>query len=260
MMIESWAVLRGLAIATFVGLCATAAIADDSGSGGEPTEVGGATLGRMGEPAAVDPNTVKFSEAESRLWMSDHLHNIARPARLYYQFTRGGSLEEGFSDNVYLDVVQLNADGTKDTNVQFFSGERAQPSSPDNVTNVRGNPVLGVYMRGDVYDMNRLTQGSWRYFQRRIKAALSERAVIEAATITFNGRIVAAKRITITPYANDPHRVQIEQFVAKRYEFLLSEEIPGTIYQIHTVVPGASEEDKPLLEETLTLKSVEFRS
>jgi len=96
-MIESWAVLRGLAIATFVGLCATAAIADDSGSGGEPTEVGGATLGRMGEPAAVDPNTVKFSEAESRLWMSDHLHNIARPARLYYQFTRGGSLEEGTS-------------------------------------------------------------------------------------------------------------------------------------------------------------------
>ena len=162
-MTEARTALRLLGILLLSVLCplATAQDAHD-GSAAPGADTAGATIGRLGEPAGVDPTKFKFSEAESRLWMSDHLRNVSRPARLYYQFTKAGSLEEGFSDNVYLDVLKLNSDGTKDANLHFLTGEREQPFTPENVSNVRGNPILGVYLQGDVLDMNRLTQGNWR--------------------------------------------------------------------------------------------------
>ena len=78
--------------------------------------------------------------------------------------------------------------------------------------------------------------------------------------MTFNGRNVAAERIRITPYIHDSRRSQFEQFEGKFYEFLLSDDVPGTLYQIHTLVPGPTDKDKPLIEETLTLQKVEYRS
>lgn len=223
---------------------------DDTGTA---IEVDGATIGRLGDPAIIDDKEYKFSEAESRLWLADHLKNITQPIRLRYDFVKSGTYEDGFSDVVLLEIKQLNDDGSKNVDMQFFTGERSQPFSPDTVTEVRGNPVLGLYMRGDVYDMNRLTEGSWRYFQRRIKLALSQTATIEPVEIEFAGKKVKAERIVITPYAKDPHSAQFQQLTAKRYEFTLSDAVPGTIYQIRTVVPGVLDADAPLLEERLTL-------
>ena len=219
-------------------------------------KVDGATIGRLGDPVAVDPDEYKFSEAETSLWLADHLQNISKPTRLKYDFVRSGTYEEGFTDVVLVDIKQLNGDGSKNADMQFFTGERSQPFPPDTVTEIRGNPVLGVYMRGDVYDMNRLTDGSWRYFQRRIKLALSEAAVVEPVEIEFAGRKVQAQRIVITPYVKDPHSAQFQQFTGKRYEFTLSKEVPGTLYEIRSVVPGASPADAPLLEERLTRTQV----
>lgn len=231
--------------------------APGSGSG-DVIEVPGAILGRMGDPVAVDPSDYEFSDAETRLWLANHLKNITRPARLHYQFEKRGSYEEGFVDSVYLDIVEINQDGSKNAEMQFFSGARAQPFGAGNVTEITGNPVLGTYLGGDVQDMNRLTRGSWRYFQRRIKLALAEGATIEEISVDFDGRSVKAQRISITPFLKDPHRSEFEQFAGKRYEFVLSDEIPGTLYQIHTLVPGANGAAVPLLEETLTLRQVQY--
>lgn len=256
-MTETRSLTGKLLCLVMLGLC-WSAVAEEGEGKAEVIEVPGATLGRMGDPVGVDPETFNFSEAEARLWLSDHLKNITRPARLYYQFTKAGSFEEGFSDSVYLDILELNPDGSKKADLQFFSGDREQPFTPENVTNVRGNPVLGVFMRGDVHDMNRLTQGNWRYFQHRIKAAFADGAVIDPVSVTFDGQTLPAQRISITPFIHDARRGQFAQFTDKRYEFLLSDEIPGTLYQIRTVVPGAANETQPLLEETLTLERVEY--
>ena len=241
-----------------VSLLTVAATCQAAGAGTDSAaiEVDGATIGRMGDPVTVNPGEYKFSEAETSLWLTDHLQNISKPTRLKYDFVRSGTYEEGFSDVVLVDIKKLNDDGSKNAEMQFFTGERAQPFPPDTVTEIRGNPVLGVYMRGDVYDMNRLTEGSWRYFQRRIKLALSSGAAIEPVEIDFAGKKVKAQRIVITPYAKDPHSAQFQQFTGKRYEFTLSKEVPGTLYEIHSVVPGASATDAPLLEERLTLTQV----
>src|SRR3970040_1857625 len=70
--------------------------------------------------------------------------------------------EEGLSDAVYLDIIKINDDGTKNAMLDFFSADRKQAVNPDNVTNITGNPILGIFMQGDVYAMNRLMEGRWR--------------------------------------------------------------------------------------------------
>jgi hypothetical protein len=236
-------------------------IADEKAKSKDEVEVYGATLGRMGEPVSIDESNFHFSEAEARLWEDNHLANINRPGRLYYTFHKSGSYEKGFDDSVYLDILKVNDDGTKDTNLEFFTGARRQPANPANLEGIRGNPVLGIYMQGDVYEMNRLTHGSWRYFQRRIKTAFAKSAKVEQVTFKYHGSDVRGEKITIEPFVNDPHRSQMKQFANKTYEFILSQKIPGSIYQIKTVVPAKTKsDDKPLILEKLTFKRADFKS
>lgn len=221
-------------------------------------EVKGGTLGRMGDPAAVDPEAFEFADAEVKLWLDNHLQNIDSPGRLYYDFVKRGSYEEGFSDSVFLDILKVNEDGSKDADLQFFTADRQQTPRQDNLAGVTGNPVLVVYMQGDVYEMNRLTEGSWRYFQRRIKSAFAEAAKIETVTFEYGGAQVAGEKISIAPYLDDPRRRQYARFAPKVYEFILSDQVPGKLYQIKTVIPDSSLDKEPLIEEILTLKSAEF--
>jgi hypothetical protein len=215
-------------------------------------------VGPFGETEAI-PEGFKFSQAENMLWRSEHLKNVDRPVRLYYEFIKSGTYEEGFTDAIYLDIIKINEDGTRNAVLDFFTASRKQKVSPDNVTNITGNPVLGVYMQGDVYEMNRLTEGHWRHFQKQIKIALRKNAHVEPVTFEFKGRQCAGEKIIFSPYMKDPHRRDFEQFAGKRYEFIFSEEIPGMLFQIKTIVPGKNEsEDDPLIEETLTLVEASF--
>ena len=234
---------------------AVAAVAEDIDDG---MEVRGATIGRMGDPIAVDPDTYEFADAEVKLWLDNHLRNIDSPGRLYYDFVKRGSYEEGFSDSVYLDIIKINEDGSKDADLEFFTAERQQTPRRDNLVGITGNPVLVVYMQGDVYEMNRLTNGSWRYFQKRIKSAFAEGAKIEAVTFEYDGAQVTGEKISIAPYLKDPRRKQFAQFAPKVYEFILSEQVPGKLYRIKTVIPDSSPDREPLIEEILTLQSAEF--
>jgi len=235
---------------------------EDSKTAANPeVEVDGATIGRMGDPVAENPEEIHFTRAENRLWRENHLKNISKPGRLYYEFHKAGSYEPGFDDSVYLDILKINDDGSKDTNLEFLSGSRRQPVSPANLEGVKGNPVLGIYMQGDVYEMNRLTNGSWRYFQRRIKTAFARKADVKPVTFKFNGDEVKGEKITVKPYLDDPHRSQFGKFAGKTYEFILSGKVPGSIYQIKTVVPDKSNPDgEPLLLEELTFQHADFKS
>jgi hypothetical protein len=218
------------------------------------------TIGRMGETDVV-PEGFEFSNAENKLWFDDHLANIDHPLRLYYEFVKSGSYEEGFTDAVYLDIIKINEDGTKNAALDFFTAERKQTVNPDNVTNIRGNPVLAIFMQGDVYEMNRLTEGGWRHFQKMIKIALREQASIEPVSFDFDGKQVNGEKITFSPYLNDLHRQDFQQFALKTYEFILSKDVPGTLYQIRTVIKNPVDPEKgPLVEEILTLVDTTFQS
>ena len=219
------------------------------------------SIGRMGDSAVVDADTYEFSPAERKLWLQDHLQNVEKPARLYYEFVKSGTYEEGFTDAVYLDIVGINEDGSKNAQLEFFTADRQQKAGRDNLTNITGNPVIGIYMQGDVIEMNRITDGHWRYFQRRIKMAFSESAKITNVDIDFNGAVIEGEKIEISPYIEDPRRKDFAKFAGKSYEFIFSDSIPGSLYQIRTIIPDVTgKSTDALIEERLTLKSYEVKS
>jgi hypothetical protein len=203
------------------------------------------------EPASADKST-ELSTAEKILWMSDHLKNLIKGAKLKYEFLKSGSMEEGFKDTVELLVTKVNNDETKNIAIDFFTGDRRLPIEPH--ANVTGNQVLQVYLDGDLHEMHRLAQGSRPYFQRSLKMAFAEAAKVEDVTIAFAGKSVTAKKVVVMPFVSDPKRSLFEKFANKIYEFTVSDAIPGGLYRIHTLVPdSANPKAGPLLEESLTL-------
>jgi hypothetical protein len=216
-------------------------------------------IGRFGEVDEV-PEDFKFNPAEVKLWLTNHFESITKPQSLYYEFIKSGTLEEGFTDSVYLKILELNEDGTKNVALDFFTADRKQPVTPDNVTNIIGNPILGIFMHGDTADMARLSGGKRsraRYFNKAIKVALREVAVVEPTTFSFNGKEYKGEKVFFSPYLDDPHRRQFEQYAEKYYEFIFSDELPGNLYQIKTVIPARGENNKePLIQETLTLMDI----
>lgn len=213
-------------------------------------------IGRYGELDEI-PEDFEFNAAETKLWHDNHLANITEPLSLYYEFVKSGTYEEGFTDSVYLKILEINDDGTKNAMMEFFTAEKKQVVNPDNVTNITGNPAVGIYMQGDVYEMNRLTEGHWRHFQKSIKISLRNDAKVEPVSFNFNGKDYKGEKVFFSPYLNDPHRRDFEQFADKYYEFIFSDDIPGRLYQITTIIPDKSKENAaPLILETLTLVDV----
>jgi len=217
-------------------------------------------IGSINDSGMVDPDEYEFSNAENKLWMDKHLLNIEQPARLHYEFIKTGSYEEGFIDDVYLDIIKINEDGTRNTALQFFTEERRQKVSPSNVKNITGNPVIGIYMQGDVYEMSRLTEGGWKYFHRQIKLAIADNNESEPVTIELDGKEYQGEKITLYPFERISKKSRLKEFSDKRYEFIMSEEIPGKLYQIWTVINDPEDPSVPLMEEKLTLINVEYSS
>jgi len=217
-------------------------------------------IGSMNDSGRVDPDEYEFSNAENKLWMDKHLSNIVQPVRLHYEFEKTGSYEDGFIDDVYLDIVEINEDGTKNAALEFFTEEKRQKVSPSNVEKITSNPVIGIYMQGDVYEMSRLTNGGWKYFHRQIKLAIADNNESEPVTIELDGKEYQGEKIILYPFERIPKKSRLGEFSDKRYEFIISDEIPGKLYQIWTVINDAENPDIPLMEERLTLVNVEYSS
>lgn len=217
----------------------------------------------LGNAHAAEPGAAEeaaFSEAEKLLWTGDQLKAITAPSVLEYRFIKSGTYEAGFSDSVVFTIQEVKPDGMKAASVGFFTGERRFSIPPEDSTNM--NPVLKIYLQGDVYEMNRLTDPDgksrerWRYFQRRIKFALAETAQIEPTKFELEGKSYAGKRVTFTPYSNDPKRDAFDKFANKRYSVIVSDELPGFIYQIETTVPAKVAGAPPLMDEILQLIAI----
>ena len=183
---------------------------------------------------------------------------VTEPVSMFYEFERSGSYDPGFVDSVYLKVKQLNEDGTKNVQLDFLTGEKKQVVRPENVTGITGNPVLGIFLQGDVQNMQQLTDGHYRHFIKMIKVALREVATVEPVTVSFDGKDYSGEKIMFSPYLNDTHRTEYERFAVKSYEFIFAEKLPGQLYQIKTTFPDItdSEAKKPLIQETVTLKGI----
>jgi hypothetical protein len=183
-----------------------------------------------------------ISAAETLLFQTNHLKNVHAPATLRYTFHKAGSAEPGFDDQVRLVLSNSKPAAT----LQFLTGPR-QYTAPA-VDDPEGNPVLLGFLEHDIAGMQRLTGGSSAYFRKRIRLALAGSAQVRPRHFTYAGKGIDGREIVIEPYANDPMRARFEQYVGKRYTFIVSDKVPGGVYQVHAVAGQPA-----LVDETLTL-------
>lgn len=208
--------------------------------------------------AAVAEET-SFSRANTLLFFTDHLANVSVPNTLRYTFNNSGAETEAFSDTIEIRVTEASTKGQKKVALNYFTGERRQYVPP--IPNAKGNPVLKVFLQREVHEMGRLTQGPWRHFQNRIKRALAQDASISPVTFQLKGNNTHGLRIRIEPYRDDPKRKRFEKYAYKYYEFTLSDDVPGMVYEIRAAVPGNAQTQgkhgvEPLIEAVLRYHAV----
>ena len=181
-------------------------------------------------PSRAGPESAAVSPAETLLFETDHLARIKPPAVLVYDFRKVSNVEPGFSDKVSLDLA--DSKGKTSATLHFLSG--AHKHDIPALENAHGNPVLLGFLERDIAEMKRLTGGSAAYFRKRIRMALAEGAQLSAQSISFQGKSVPAQAVRIQPYLNDPMHARFEPYVHKTYIFIVSEQVPGGVYQLRS--------------------------
>jgi hypothetical protein len=191
----------------------------------------------------------EVSPAEVLLFETDHLAQMKGPATLVYEFRKLSNVEPAFTDSVQLDVARKA--GQVHAALRFLTGARrhALPETDD----AHGNPVLLGFLEHDISEMKRLTGGSVTYFRKRIRMALANSAQVTPQRITYQGKTVEGQAVRIQPYLDDPLHARFEHYVRKTYTFLLSDGIPGGIYQVSTSL--ANREGSPPPSNTVVART-----
>ena len=180
--------------------------------------------------AGAQTSSPEVSSAETLLFETDHLARVEPPAVLVYEFRKVSSVEPGFSDKVQLDVT--GSKGKVSATLHFLSGKNRHDLPA--LEEAHGNPVLLGFLERDISEMKRLTGGSTAYFRKRLRMALAESAQVSSQPITYQGKVLPAQAVRIQPYLDDPMHARFEQYVNKTYTFIVSDQVPGGIFQLRS--------------------------
>ena len=107
--------------------------------------------------------------------------------------------------------------------------------------------------------MKRITKGQPNYYRKRIRMNLAEKAEIRPITIKHDGKELPGIDLVLKPYDDDPARSRYEKFSNKSYVITLSEQIPGGVYKMYSIMRERSADaaaNKPMIEETLTYTGI----
>lgn len=192
-----------------------------------------------------------YSPAERALFMTDHFAGTKPPVTLRYGFSKSGSMEEGFTDQVAVKLAARKDGKCCTASADFLSGAR-RLSLPE-VDEAQGNPVVLYFLERYIREMNRLTKGQQNYFRKRIRMAVYQGAQVQDVSVGYRGKMVPAREITVTPYRDDPLRVRFEKLANKTYVFTLSDAVPGGVYAIRTRIDGEGADAAPLIAEEMLL-------
>ncbi len=199
-----------------------------------------------------------FSDVNNQLFDKAHLKNITVPGTLHYKYKKESFVDGAREDTIDVIVTNVRNTGRKDTEFKFFTGDDNRPYMDRD--NQQGNGVFVLYLEFDIHEMERLTGGDWPYFQRKIRWALAKGADTQEVEIDYQGGKIKGIQYTVQPYINDPKNARYSLYAGKYYIFTLSEDIPGEIYQVRTIVPDGKtwkEGDEFLTEEVLTFSGFE---
>jgi hypothetical protein len=205
-------------------------------------------------PTLADDETQPLSPAQTALFETDHLRTIDEAERLQYRFDhQAASASDAYVDRVNLDV-RPRSDGAKDVWVEFLTGKHHMPFPP--LSGFHGNPVLMYFLERDVETMHAQTGGAASYFRNRIRRAFVDKAELRQIELERDGRKSAATEITVAPFRDDSRIAAFPGLQDKRYRFVLSDDVPGGIYEITSEIPGDADK-APRLKETMTFAATE---
>jgi hypothetical protein len=191
--------------------------------------------------------TDSIAPAERLIFMTTHLSGVEPQTELDYAVNFSGPPAKVVDTVRVLVVSAGNAKG--DARITDRSGNVEVPGE-----GLPCNPVILYFLEHDIAEMEQLTGGQRRYFQRRVRLALAASPPIVQVVTESGGKSVKAQKIVIQPYVDDPNAARFAQYVGKRYTFLIADDaVPGRVMQIRTEVPGAGNDfAHPLQTETLS--------
>jgi hypothetical protein len=189
-----------------------------------------------------------LSPAQTALFETPHLSNIAHPETLDYRFEQTGPA--AFADQVSVHIDQIHPDGTKYVSFEFLTG--AHHAFFPAVDDFSGNPLLMVFLEHDVGEMKDQVGIAAAYFRNRIRAAFIDQAQISETTILLDGRTVPARRIMLRPFADDHRFDRLPTVQGKTYDFVLSDQVPGQLAELAAEVPADPAAGAPAWAERLT--------
>lgn len=195
----------------------------------------------------------ELTPAQTALFKTPHLDNVEVPQTLHYDFIRRGPDVESIDDTIDLTVTEIDAEGRKNLAFEFLTGERQRRFPP--FIGYRGNPLIMLFLEHDVTGMSRATGGSELFFRGRIRESFGTRATVEEVMLTIEGDHVPGRLVTVEPFVEAPLIERFPSYRHKRYEFLLSEAVPGGVARLSTLLPGQG--GAAAVEETVTFKGVE---
>lgn len=199
--------------------------------------------------SAEPPPSAEITPAEHLIFEVDHLHEVPAQTELDYAMVVAGEKAEAPDVVRVLVASQGNAKG--DAKVSDRGGEHPVPTS-----GLPCNPVVIYFLERDIAEMEALTGGQRRYFQKRVRLALAEGPQIVSATEHIGGKPVAVRQIVIQPYLHDPNAERFTRYIGKRYTFELADALPGKIALIRTEVPGPNGDfAHPVKTETLSFQA-----
>lgn len=192
----------------------------------------------------------EISEAERLVFMAEHFQNAPADLELHYHFHRSQAKAPDVDDEVTLHVRHSDERG-RVVSADFLHGE-LHLDLPD-VEHAQANPVILYFLEHDVRSMRQQLGGSENYFRKRLRIALAGAARLTPAEFEFAGARRAGTRVAVTPFKDDPNRERFLGLEVKRYEFTLSDQVPGGVFELRSVVEPADGAASPRSEEFLRL-------
>ncbi|MDY7575157.1 hypothetical protein [Actimicrobium sp. CCI2.3] len=204
--------------------------------------------------AASASSAQEISQSEKILFQSNHFGSIKQSTRIAYAYHQESAAPDAFDDAVTLTVTHPNADGTASVAAQFLTGSHAIAIAP--IDHAQGNPAILGFLERDIAEMKRLTGGSTNYFRKRIRLALAApEAAIKTITVNYAGHPVAAQEISVRPYVDDPLKERFGKFAGKGYVFVISDAVPGSVFQVYTTLPA--DHSAATIATTMTIQQKE---
>ena len=186
--------------------------------------------------AAEEAAPVQLNQAQQLVFMQDHLWDIPKGSSLNYIFTSETKDVESYSDRVKITVTNVTEDAGRDLEFDFLSGPNHIDFTP--AVGYTGNPVIIHFLERDISQMVSETDGTNGYFRNRIRKSFSQPKRVRDIKLSFQGKELDGVEVVVEPFISDPNVAQFQIYAKKRYEFTFSEQVPGGVYRIHTLVPG----------------------